>query len=170
MPRPETGALTRSLQKLTIGVVKGVQAREDALSRTALSDMVQHAHIDIEGLVGKDPYSYTVPVSFPIPYVYAPVQHDSDLEHPTFNYGIELGQAPTTPLTGASPTDHPIILCQLAGWIIDANGFTTGANVVVTSWIPGAAKKRKFSATAHLSFWGFGAPTDDADDTGEDST
>jgi hypothetical protein len=168
MPRPQ-GALNRSLAALTIGVVKGMQAREQTLSRTTLSDMAQHAQIDIEGLVGQHPYSYMVPVSFPVPYVYAPVQHDSDLENPHFNFGIELGQAPSSALSAAAPTDHPIILCQLAGWITNGDGFTTGANIVVTSWIPGASKKRKFSATAHLSFWGYGAPTDDADDTGEDA-
>jgi hypothetical protein len=168
VPRPG-GALNRSLNALTIGVVKGMQAREQMLSRTTLSDMVQHAQIDIEGLVGQHPYSYMVPVMLPIPYVYAPVQHDSDLGYPHFNYGIELGQAPSTALSAAAPTDHPIILCQVGGWISNDDGFTTGANVIVTSWIPGASKKRKFSATAHLSFWGFGAPTDDADDTGEDA-
>jgi predicted acylesterase/phospholipase RssA len=137
MPRPG-GALNRSLQALTIGVVKGVQAREKALSRTTLSDMVQHAAARHRGLHREGPLQLHLPVSFPIPYVYAPMQHDSDLERPHFNYGVELGQAPTTPLSAATPTDHPIILCQLAGWITTTNGFTTGANVVVTSWIPGA--------------------------------
>lgn len=154
---------------LTVGVVKGVQAHEQALARTALGDTVQHTQIDISGRVGREPYTFVLPVQWPIPLVYAPVQHDSDLDNPHFNYGIELPMLSQSPLSAAAPTDHPIILCAVAGWLGDDNGFTTGANVAVTSWLPGAKKKRAFSATAHLSFWGFGAPTDDSDDTGEDA-
>jgi hypothetical protein len=168
MPRPG-GALNRSLQALTIGVVKGVQAREKALSRTTLGDLVQHQQLDIAGYIGKDPHTYVFSVGWDIPFVYAPMQHDSDLERPHFNYGVELGQQPTTPMSAATPTDHPIIVCQIVGWHDDHDGFTVAADVAVTSWIPGAKKKRQFTATAHLSFWGYGAPTDDSDDSGEDS-
>jgi hypothetical protein len=110
MPRPG-GALNRSLQALTIGVVKGVQAREKALSRTTLGDLVQHQQLDIAGYIGKDPHTYVFSVGWDIPFVYAPMQHDSDLERPHFNYGVELGQQPTTP--GCRPRLRPTtrLLC-----------------------------------------------------------
>lgn len=151
MARP-AGALHRSLAALTIGVVQGQKARDEALAPTRLGEIVAHQKLDISGHIGGDPVTQVVPVSWPYDFVYAPAQRDNPFDAPHFNYGVEFDH---------QPSSVPHIMCAVVGWTVDDNGFTTGAKVAVTAWVPGANKKRQLNAIAHLTFWGYGAPTAD---------
>lgn len=165
MPRPH-GALQRSLSAMTIGVVKAQQSRDVALAPTQLSELVQHNQLRISGKVGEKPLTRVATVTWPYPFVYAPAQRDSNFTNPHFNYGVEYGEAIPTSATPI-PTDHPLIHVAVVNWLSDDNAFSTGADVAITAWIPSAKKKRQFSALAHLTFWGYGAP---AEDDGADTT
>lgn len=142
---------------MTIGVVKGQQAREDALAPTRLGEMMQKQKLDIHGRVGSAPLTEIVTVEWPYPFVYAPAQRDDDSDTPHFNYGIEFEHVPSS---------VPHIMVAVIDWLSDDDGFTTGAKLAVTAYIPGAAKKRQLKAIAHLTFWGFGAPSDDDEGIG----
>jgi hypothetical protein len=150
--RVPAGSLQRSLSALTIGVVKGQEARRDALAPMKLGEMVQHQKLEISGRIGSSPVTTIQTVEWPYPFVYAPAQTDSDFEKPHFNYGIEFDHVPSS---------VPHIMVAVIDWLDDDDGFSTGAKLAVTAFIPGAAKKRQLNAIAHLTFWGFGAPSED---------
>lgn len=150
------GALARSLNALTVGVVKAREAREEQLAPLRLGNIIQALQVPLSGKVAEKPQRIEIPVSWPYPFVYAPAQTDSNLELPHFAPGIEL--------LSPSPV---IIIAQLHGWTRNDEEWTTGATVGVTAWIPGAKKKQEFTALLHLTFTGYGAPSEDEDDEGD---
>lgn len=115
--------------------------------------MIQAVQVPLQGRVAEKPQRVEVPVTWPYPFVYAPAQTDSNLELPHFAPGVEL--------LSPSPV---IIIAQLHAWTRNEEEWTNGATIGVTAWIPGAKKKHTFSAMLHLTFTGYGAPTEDEDD------
>jgi hypothetical protein len=62
-----------------------------------------------------------------------------------------------------------MIVVQLLRWNDSDDGWTEGATLRVTAWVPEAKKKHDFNAILHLTFSGYGVPDEgDTDDTGED--
>lgn len=162
MPRPQGQALHRSLAQLTVGVVRAQQDAQDAMASSQMDEMLQQLQMPIAGYVKDKPISVRTDVYWPHPFVFAPAQRDSDFERPTFSMGVEL------------LADIPVILTgAIVGWHDSVEGYTIGAAIRVTAYIPDARKKQRFNAIFHLTFQGYGAPTDDnTSDTsaGDDQT
>lgn len=147
------GSLQRSLAALTIGTVKAREERSAMLDPISGGNMIQYRQVPVAGRVMKRPVSAEVNVDFDYPFAIATARTDSDQERPTYNVSVEL-----------LSTGPVIILPQLVRWIDADDGWTEGAVVRVTAWIPEANKKHDFSAILHLSFSGYGVPTEDETD------
>lgn len=144
------GSLQRSLAALTIGTVKAREERDAMLEPISGSNMIQYRQIPVAGKVSEKPVHAEVNVDWPYPIVAAPAQTDSDQERPHFALGVEL-----------LSTEPVMIFATVIGWIDADDGWTEGARLRITAWIPRARKKHDFSAILHLTFSGYGIPTED---------
>lgn len=152
MGRPG-GQLQRSLAALTIGVVRGVDDRENQLAPLRSGNIMQACQVDLKGRVSEKPIRGELDIHWRAPFIPDAAQNSSGLETPHFAPGVEL--LSTVPV---------IIYPQLTGWHRDTEGSFTGAKVGITAWIPGSKKKQEFSAMLHCIFVGYGAPTEDDED------
>lgn len=116
-------------------------------------DIVMHAQVRVSGNVGRDPRSQAVPVVFPYPIIYAPTRSDFSLPTPQFTSGV------------IKKTTH-ILDVSVEDWINSKEGWYTGALVRVTAFAPNAGKVTPFTATLHLTFFGYAVEVTDADEEG----
>lgn len=152
MPRPGA-ALQRSLASLTIGVVRGMEERDDQLAPLRMGNIMQALQVDLKGRVSEKPITGELDIHWPAPFVPDSSRSGGGLETPHWAPGVEL--------LSTSPV---IIIAQLTGWHRDTEGSFEGAKIGITAWIPGSKKKQEFSAMLHCTFVGYGAPIEDDED------
>lgn len=148
--RRVAGSLERSLAALTIGTVKAREERGAMLAPVSGGNMLQFRQVPVAGKVGKTPVAAEVAVEWDYPIVQANAQTDSDSERPHFTTGIEL--------LSSGPV---MIVPQLIAWLDSDDGWTVGATLRVTAWVPSAKKKHDFNAILHLTFAGYAVPGED---------
>jgi hypothetical protein len=152
------GSLRRSLATLTIGHQRVREERTQMLQPFAGSNMIQCRQVPIAGKVKDRMIAREFNVDWDHPIVSNAARADADNERPHFTHGVEL----------LSPT-HVMILVQLVGWIDSDEGWTEGATIRVTAWVPNAKKKHPFEAVLHLAFAGYGVPLEDDPSEDEES-
>lgn len=145
-------ALTRSLAALAIEGPNAQIDRDRELYPLQGSDMAQHIQVEVNGRVGADPQWSDMQVYFPVPFMghIDATRSEGSVEDPQMTYGVMM------------TTRAPIILQpQLTGYIQDETEAYTGATLQVLAWRPDGAKRTSFSAKIHLTFFGWGAPSED---------
>lgn len=144
--------LRRALGRLSVDVIEGARDRDQKISAVAACDMAQHVQMDIEGKVGRQSIFKEKVVEFPYPIMTQTAsgsQSESTLDVPHFNAGVEV------------TTDrHLIVTPHVRRWNQDDSGWYVSALMRIAVWCPDATKVSAFSATVHLTFFGFAGPTD----------
>lgn len=144
--RPQTGQLERSLEALTIGVHQGARRRSRVLADTHTGEYDQMVQLNVTGLAGNEWAYDDQPVTWELPFLYAPAQRRVPFDRPHFKPGFEVLQ----------PTDVLIHLgAQVVGWNINDSGFFIGATVRVYIVAPLVTEQVSFGAIAHLTFQGY---------------
>lgn len=154
MTRP-TEALERALLELTVGSKRAALAKQLANAQNSGGECAQHVKILVASTAGKHPQSIDFDVTFPQPFIYAPNQSTDSLPEPHFSHGIELTTAKVL----------PDIKPYLLRWKMDDSARYTGAVIRISAYIPNAPKLQKFTATLHLTFYGWAAPTEVEDES-----
>lgn len=147
--------LGRALAQMQIETVEARERHDAAIARVAAAEMIQQVHVEIRGVVNRSIGSIDVTVGWPHPFLHdvAKSQMESDLESPTFAYGVELR------------SEMPIIVqAQLRRWIRDERSFITSAEIRILIWGPDMPKPERFTGKVHLSFIGFAAPMEDEEE------
>jgi hypothetical protein len=173
MARPR-GSLGRSLQTLTVGVVKAREDRRRQLALTELGETIQVARVPLTGWAGPPPVqsaaftdvnadpqriaTTTFRTDFSQPFVEDPTARDVDFDTPHFSFGYEV----------ASP-DLIIVSACIVGWFRSPEDHYTGANVRALVYGPEAVQKFQFNATLHLWFLGRAGAVEPEDDEAGDT-
>jgi hypothetical protein len=147
------GQLARSLDALTIGNAEATEDREARDRVLQGTDMTQNIQIPVSGVAWREPVWTQIEVSWAYPFLNRidRSRTDSDLEDPHFNYGCEL-----------QSDANVIIMAQIRDWIEDPEtGWLIGAQVRVCAWCPQGRKKHSWTGKIHMSFTGYGAPSED---------
>lgn len=146
-------ALGRSLSALVIGTPEAKEERDRSLYHLRAQDMAQHIRVPINGKVGRLMLWAEVGLHFPVPFIMGLDRRGTEgsLDDPHVTYGIYMN----TP--GASVVIQP----QVTAWTTDDRGFYSGAQLRVGAFSPGAPKGVSFQAGLHLTFSGYGAPSED---------
>lgn len=147
------GSLDRSLQALAIGNAEATADREARDRVLQGMDMTQQVQIPVSGLAWREPVWTKISVAWPYPFLNRidRKRTDSDLQNPHFAYGCEL-----------QSDANVIVMAQVRDWTEDADtGWVVGAEVRICAWCPQARKKHAWSGVVHMSFTGYGAPSED---------
>lgn len=147
-----TARLTRALDALTVGATEAERRQHHADRIVSGGDMAQHVRVELQGKVGNEPIYLEQRVSFPYPFLMkvAKLQTEGMTDRPHFNSGVEL-----------KSDSHVSIDPQVIGWIEDDSQFIRGAVIRCAVWSPDAPRLTRYSATVHLTFFGFAAPAED---------
>ena len=148
MTRP-MGQLERSLAALTIGVAQGERQRRLALADTHTGEYMQQVHVPLSGVATGGWGSIDVPVTWELPFLYAPLQRRVPFPTPHFhaNFEVTAGQ-------GALLLMH----AQLIAWNVTDADWYVGATIRFAIAAPGGQNPNPqiaYSAIAHCSFQGF---------------
>lgn len=137
---------------LVVGEPQAAEEREAALFGDRAMDMAMCLHSKLLGEVKDKPVYTDLPVTFPYPFIMAadPTHGDGNLDKPTFSVGVELESGPDV-----------MVWVSVRQWEQDDRDFWTGCTLRVGAWLPDSPVKRKFTGTLHLTFIGYGAPTED---------
>lgn len=150
------GALSRGLSALTIDQQQASQDQENLDKVLRGYDMTQNVQIPCSGIAWREPTWAKFDIRWQVPFLnnIDRSRTDSDLDKPHFTTGAEL------------QSDANVILtAQVRSWTTDPEtGWLVGAQVRVCAWCPQARKKHPWTGVIHLSFTGYGAPSED--DTG----
>lgn len=142
------------LEGVTVDLQDDAAAQRSEQDQIGASHVVQHVQIPISGYIGVSPLVTTVEVDFPYPFLMKVGPRQSKaLAEPHFNVGIVM-----------KSEAHASIDVQVRDWIEDDSRFITGAKMKVRAWVPGAPRRVKFAATAHLSFFGYAGPRENDDE------
>lgn len=142
-------ALARSLSRLAVGNPKEDQRREAELASMRPGNMVQAVQLPVAGTASPAVSSALIPLTFEHPFLSPLSPDESDLTVPHFSEGAEVH------------SDGAVIVhSQVTDWTYDDSGLIVGAKVKVVTH----GDAVDFSATVHLSFTGYAAPSDDDDD------
>lgn len=136
--------------------IRDLERRRAMLGYDALSEIEQQVQIAINGTATATLMWTTATVDFNVSFAMAPEQRDSALTMPHFTYGVYVASA------GASDDSTLGIAVQVnvRSWVRDADTrAVTGATVVIGA-ASGTEDTVEFSGYVHLSFQGFGAPTE----------
>lgn len=155
MARP-IGQIDRTLDALTIGVVKDKEARDRQLSYSAGTEMEQQVRVPLSGKVANGWGFVDDDVAWSLPFIWAPGQRNANFKTPHFNYGIVL-EVQTEELI--------VIHAQVVRWVINDSSWVVGATVRFASSAPQLAEGEEldYAATAHLTFQGLGAETEEGE-------
>lgn len=170
--RKPAGSLGRSLQALTVGVVKARESRRRQLALTDLGETIQVARVPLAGWAGPPPVqsaafvdveadpqrlaTTTFRVDFAQPFVEDPTARDVDFDTPHFSQGYE------------AKTPEPIIVqAYVVGWYRSEEDHYIGANIRALVYGPEAVQKFQYNATLHLWFMGRAGAVEAEDDEAE---
>ena len=148
----EEAKLQRSLVNITADTIEAKQRREDELGPLRAGDLVQVVQVKIGGDAAQTPVWIEKKVRWPNPFLMrvAPSAGNLGQDGPHFNSGFTL------------ETAEPVILhAQIRDWVETDSRFVTGAVVRFGAYAPDATTPRKFAATVHMTFYGYGAPQED---------
>lgn len=153
MPRP-TGQLDRTLDALTVGLVRGTKARDKQLAYAAGVEMEQQVRVPLSGEAGNGWGFVDRDVNWPYPFIWAPGQRGATYATPHFSYGVVHGQQ----------TQQLIVIhAQVVKWNINDSSWVLGATVRFAASAPQLEGEElvSYSAMAHLTFQGMGAETEE---------
>lgn len=152
----ETHALSRSLQAMTFGVVRAYdRVKRDELVN-GLGQIDHQFQVPISGHAGGSVAWSPLEVAFAAPMVEARDERQSPYADPLFTFGVVVKKGPPA-----------LVTCAVRRWVEDS-GYYSGAVLDVGVVRPGATDVTFFSGEVHLNFSGWGAPTSDYDDGGDE--
>lgn len=167
MPRPSQGALARSIQAMTVGLVVEREAQEKREAPLRLDETDQLFQARIEGVAGPSFQDWAI-LEIGFPYVFTGAAERSiPFATPNFSWGFELTTARGT---GTTP---PVVVvnCCLLAWRREEYDPTlttytniAGAQLGLGAFVPGMDPDApdsafvRFKGLLHLTFGGYAAP------------
>lgn len=151
----EVHRLRHSLGQITVDAVDARLAHEREIAAVAPGDMIQQVQLTIAGEATATSGADEFEVYWADPFLHdvARGDMDYDLDNPSFASGIEL-------LADAAVW----VQVQVRRWLRDDSSLIVGALVRVLVMCPEATQTpAPFRGTLHLSFIGYGVPSDDDD-------
>lgn len=156
-----THKLQRSLGAMTLGSVRDY---EDRLTRAASLESLQEVdsvhQLPISGEAGTVIAWSTIDIEFGVHFHEAPAQRDSPYWRPIMSTGVVIDS--DTPVVVAACVVRWSHKGEGAG--SPYQGAVRGARVAVGAHSPGAMSPIKFRGRLHLTFSGYGALDDQADE------
>lgn len=149
--------LARTQREVRISAPIALDKRRTMLGYDALDETEQQFQLPIAGTVTTTMSFGVVNVTFSVDFFDAPEQRDSPLSVPQFTYGAFID--PTNQGL-ANPTGAVLVCACVSSWVSDTRGAITGAQVTIGTCVPGLSGSFTFSGYVHLTFQGFGAPTE----------
>ncbi len=149
------GALGRS-QRLQLAVPLDLEKRRALLGYDMLQEQEQQFQLPIAGTAAAAISFASVDLLFAVDFFDAPEQRDSPLSVPQFTFGAFI--APT--VQPDNPTGAVLVTACVSEWTLDDRGAIVGATVTVGTCVPGAADEFPFEGYVHLTFQGYGAPSE----------
>lgn len=143
--------LPRALHSIHVGAARSMQRKRRQDSEYDLSELTLQYQLPFSGEAGTLlAWSEPVEIVFEWGFFYAPMQRDSELELPHFEYGSYV------------LTDAPVgILANVMTWQEEeANGGITGASVVLGAIGGDSETPVPFSASVHVTFQGLATSRD----------
>lgn len=152
--RVATGALTRSLRAMTVGVMHSHQEAVERYDANRLGELDQQFQIPVSGTAGVAGAWVEVDLDFEAPMIDAYDERQSPYSDPLFTCGVVQ--------TRGEPA---FFTAQVRRWIIKDELYV-GATLAIGVFRPSG--DGPFSGEIHANFQGYGSPTSDSgeDDAG----
>lgn len=158
MSRRNTHALGRAVRRLSVGGAVALERRRAMLDIDKLHEMELQFQIPLSGTVDEGVYWSEATLEFEYDFFSAPSQRDSPLTMPHFTYGaVVSGES----VAESNPNGVPYVTCAVVEYVTDAREAVTGARVAVGVSAPDG--ETEYEGYVHLSFQGFGTPSEDLD-------
>jgi hypothetical protein len=158
-----SGAVSRSLAAIAIEEPQQHDEGEQMLAPLEGGDMAQNIQFPVSGNASAKAAWTSVEVFWRYPFFqkYDKSRTDSNLDNPTFTYGVEM------------LTDAPVVVfVAVRDWLESDEGWQIGARMRVSCFSPGFSgnKKIQFQGIVHCTFMGWAAPAEDETDTSRTTT
>lgn len=153
MSGAKTGALVRSIEAMTAGVLRNANAARDRYALLSLGEIDQQFHLPVSGVATQQTSIRVIEVVFDAPFIDAYDERQSPYEDPTFTSGVYMRKG-----------DGVFFAVSVRQWVVQ-DGFYTGAVVAVAAYVPTGTQQ--FVGEIHLNFQGYGAPAGDESDEGD---
>lgn len=150
-------SVQRSLNAMTLGIVRDMRSKTERSARSRLGEGFQHIQIPVSGTAEQGIAWTKHEVEFDYVMYPAKSQRDSTYDRPQFKYGYVTD--PVDQLSNVSP----IIVTAVCEFVVDENEGTTGAKIHIGVHSP-TAQAQPFSGSLHCSFQGWGAIREDSSD------
>lgn len=151
MPGRPQGQLERGLEELSLSMHERARVRRRGLGDTRTGEYEQQIQIDLAGYAAAAWAYADRSVAWELPLLYAPAQRRSEVTSPHFTRGFELvGNSSTLILLDA----------HVLSWTTTDEGWYTGARLRFAVCAPLTGNPVSYSAMAHLTFRGYGAPAE----------
>lgn len=153
MGRP-TGQLERSLEAISLDLHDRARLRHRGISDIRTGEYEQQVQVEVTGAATPTWVYADQAVGWEIPFLDAPGQRRSEVTRPHFTPGFELISSGGTLI---------LLTAHVLGWITTDEGWWIGAQVQFAAQAPliaPAANPVPYSAMAHLTFRGYGAPAE----------
>lgn len=149
--------LANSMKALTIGIVRGIEAKQAQRDLEGLQEYEEQFKIDINGRAEEFPVWSETDLAFGIDFVDASGQRDAPYDRPHFTYGCFIEEG--------GPVG--ILACVMA-WDVNEKEETIGCTLGIGA--VASDRGRSFSGELHARFQGYGAPADSYGDMSQVDT
>ncbi len=149
-------SLDRASRGIRISAPLALDKRRAMLGYDALAETEQQFQLPLAGTATANMSFGTADLEFSVDFFDAPEQRDSPLSEPQFTFGAFIDPTEQTD----NPTGAVLVCACVSEWVRDTRGAITGAKVTIGTCVPGALGQFDFTGTVHLTFQGYGAPTE----------
>jgi hypothetical protein len=161
-------SLSRSIQRLAVDVVRDRERRVAGTGPMRMAEREEQFQIQVSGIATDMPGYVSAELEFETGFVIASGDRNSELQRPQVMMGYELTEVARINVEAGQVTQPPalgVILCAvIRDWKFTESLVMTGASVAVTAIAPG--DEVSFRGFVHVTFEGYGAPTEPKPDTG----
>lgn len=151
-----SNSLQRSLAYLTLGAVRDIERARAAVASSKLQEGFQQFQIPVMGTANYGVLWAKLKLEFDFIFFAATGQRDSPYDRPQFSYGYVVEAA-----DDKAPVVPVFVSCAVQ-YIDTDDGATRGCWLHVGVLSP-TAEARPFEGYLHVTFQGWGAPSDDAE-------
>lgn len=155
-----THALARTMTRIARDGVVDLEKQRAAKGFDELGELEQQFQLPLDARVGTDAVVVDFAVEFDVYFFEAQEQRDSPLTVPQFHSGAVLRVTDDNDADGGGVA-YSIVVTD---WVEDDRAAYIGAKLRLTLWRPpGAPAAINVEGYLHLSFQGYGAPSEDDD-------